>query len=306
MAAPLGGSPHRRGGQSSAKAPGLAELSKQLRRSSARWLCWFLVAASSCATVAQGVDVHQRVVARPARQSAGAGSRPAAHGDQGLGRAAAHSHQRADETCFTRVDARHLAQQPLVVGRIAPAPPASTVAGPGAHAGAPPSAVTLIPESSANAASHRLGCMPRLGQRVLDEAVVRLIGLGDAQVPLFTSSMPSGANRVCSSASFLALLEAHETSVTWRSGAPQFAAPTAPGCPWQARGRAAPLRHLVAAEGRALGGALHFDEAAGPVITTFMSGVAGRVFGVLKGPATVCALDDANRNGGDRSRLATH
>jgi hypothetical protein len=110
------------------------------------------------------------------------------------------------------------------------------------------------------------GGVAGLGQRVFDEGAVRLLGFRNAQLALGMTSKPSGASSAFSSFIFLALFEARTSFFMRRGrflGGDQLA--DAQG------GQVHQHVHLLAGEGFAFGRALDFDDAALPVMTTFMS-----------------------------------
>ena len=175
---------------------------------------------------------------------------------------------------WARRSASRSAQRPASGAKCAEATP-----------GAPPSASTHRPESSAIAAPPR----GRAAWRALASAFSTKVACGSSASPMpsapcATSSMPSGANSACSSASLPGLFEAR-TSLTPRTG--RRAPPSAARCAaTSSRDALAGEReqrvHLGAREGRALGRALQLDEAAGAGHDDVHVGVAGRVLDVLE------------------------
>mmetsp|Transcript_5444 Transcript_5444/g.20871 ORF Transcript_5444/g.20871 Transcript_5444/m.20871 type:complete len:301 (-) Transcript_5444:5105-6007(-) len=120
------------------------------------------------------------------------------------------------------------------------------------------------------------------------------------RLPWVTSSMPSGANRPCSSASFFALLEASTSRMVSSLGRrgqggllgrQQLADALI--------GEVQQRVHFVAGEHHAFGRALQLDKAAGAGHHDVHVGVAGRVLGVFQVQQRH-AGDDADRNRCDR------
>ena len=254
-----------------------------------------LVAVSSCATVAPAAidDTSAgRSQNRPRCQSSLAQDAACqlTHGDQGhrgqSRRCARRPARQTKAVSFTRIDAHAVPRSSrslLAASLAAPARVRHAQSGRAAPPGAPAQrAVALMPGHLPNAGKLPTGCMPRLGQRVLDEASAGPVR--DAECPWFTSSMPSRAEQGLQLGELLGVVGGEDQLHGVQAAACKV--PTAPGCPWP---QGSKLRHLVAAEGRALGGALHFDKPPGPSSSRHSMSVSrSRVFGVLKVQQRLC------------------
>ena len=162
--------------------------------------------------------------------------------------------------------------------------------------GAPPSASTARPESSAIAAPPAA----RAAWRALASAFSTKVACGSSassmpSAPCATSSMPSGANSSPSSASLPALLDARTSPRRDRQRRGERRSLRADQLADALGGEREQAVHLVARERRAFGGALHLDEAAGPGHDDVHVGVAARVLDVLEIEHRR-AVDDADRD----------
>ena len=278
---------------------------------SARWLCAFLVAALELGhAAAERRDEHQRVVAEAARAARRVAGSRRASGPTATSGSGSSAERSATSVLTKRARRSADAAQALAAAARCWRRPAR---------GAAPRArrarqldAREVRRGHARRAAERVDAqarvvgdrraagwprrMARLGQRVLDEGVVRLLGLGDAERAL-RHELERQRARTAPAA----------RRASWRCWTPAPAAsrqtPSAAFCASDQLadalvGQRQQRVHLGAREGRALGRALHFDEAAGAGHHHVHVGVAGRVFDVLQVEQRR-ALDDADRDRGD-------